>query len=413
VPEVVEGTPGKIVIAGGGIAGLEALMALHDLAGERAEVTLVAPQPEFVYRPWLVEEPFSAKPAERRALEPLAAEFGASFVQQPLARVRPGDCVAELGDGTELPYDAALACIGARPVAPFEGVHTLTLGPEPLPMNDLLSAAADHPSARMALVVPAGVSWALPIYEVAMLAQRRAQELGLEVELEVITPESAPLIVFGRVPSDAVAALLDGRGIGVRSGVRAVAYEDGEVQLKPETEGVAAGAVVALPQLEGPAIDGLPADEDGFIPIDEHARVQGTDGVYAAGDGTNFPIKQGGIGTQEADAAAQHIAAGLGAEVQPEPFHPILRGKLLVGEESLNLAADVAGGGGEGAASPDYLWWPPQKVGGRYLAPYLEGEEAHLGLEPPRHPLDVEVALPKEWHREPMAIDAYGPSEHE
>ena len=65
--------------------------------------------------------------------------------------------------------------------------------------------------------------------------------------------------------------------------------------------------------MEGPAIDGLPADEQGFIPIDDHARVKGLEDVYAAGDGTNFPIKQGGLGTQQADAAAEHIAHRLGA----------------------------------------------------------------------------------------------------
>ena len=141
--------------------------------------------------------------------------------------------------------------------------------------------------------------------------------------------------------------------------------------------------------------------------------MQGLDDVYAAGDGTNFPIKQGGIGTQQADAAAEHIAARMGAAIEPAPFHPILRGKLLAGDESLNLSADVAGGAGEGAVSDDYLWWPPQKIGGRYLAPYLEGEDTQLGLEPPRHPMEVEVELPREWHREPMALDIFGPAEHE
>jgi sulfide:quinone oxidoreductase len=409
---VEDGAPGKVVIAGGGIAGLEALMALRDLAGERAEITLVAPEPEFVYRPWLVEEPFSPTPAERRELEPLAAEFGARFVRQPLARMRPDDAVAELGDGTELGYDAAIVCIGTRLRPPFDGVHTLASG-APLEINELLAQAAAHPSRRLALVVPPMVSWPLPVYEVAMMAERRVRELGLEVDLEVITPESAPLIVFGRMPSDAVAELLAARGIEVRTDARAVAYEDGEVVLRPGDEHVPAGAVIALPVLEGPRVEGLPADEGGFLPIDEHARVRGLDSVYAAGDGTNFPIKQGGIGTQQADAAAAHVAMRMGAAIEPAPFHPVLRGKLLVGDESINLRADVAGGAGEGMVSEDYLWWPPQKVGGRYLAPYLEGEEAHHGLEPPRHPLDVEVALPKEWHREPMTLDVFGPAERE
>jgi hypothetical protein len=47
-------------------------------------------------------------------------------------------------------------------------------------------------------------------------------------------------------------------------------------------------------------------------------------------------------------------------------------------------------------------------VSGRYLAPWLAGEEPH-DPEPPRHSIDIEVALPKEWHREPMALDPYEP----
>jgi sulfide:quinone oxidoreductase len=158
----------------------------------------------------------------------------------------------------------------------------------------------------------------------------------------------------------------------------------------------------------GPAIPGLPADKSGFIPIDDHARVSGVADVYAAGDGTTFPVKQGGLGTQQADAAAEEIAARSGADVEPHPFRPVLRGKLLTGWESLNLRSELAGGGGEGVASLDYLWWPPHKVGGRYLASWLASETARFELQPPAHSLDVEVSLPAEWHREPMALDPYG-----
>jgi sulfide:quinone oxidoreductase len=159
--------------------------------------------------------------------------------------------------------------------------------------------------------------------------------------------------------------------------------------------------------MAGPAIDGLPSDEGGFIPIDGHARIVGVDDVYAAGDGTNFPIKQGGIATQEADAAAADIAHRLGAAVDAEPFRPVLRGKLLTGEESLQLRSEIAGGGGEGAASLDALWWPPHKVSGRYLAPWLYHGEVHAEAEPPGRTIDIDVALPLEWHEQPMALDPY------
>ena len=74
---------------------------------------------------------------------------------------------------------------------------------------------------------------------------------------------------------------------------------------------------------------GLPSDAEGFLVTDDHARVQGVPDVYAAGDVTAFPVKQGGIACQQADAAAADIAARAGAPVEPEPFSPVLRGMLL------------------------------------------------------------------------------------
>ena len=161
--------------------------------------------------------------------------------------------------------------------------------------------------------------------------------------------------------------------------------------------------------MKGPAIPGLPADEDGFIPVDQHSRVRGADDVYAAGDGTNFPLKQGGLATQQADAAAEEIAHQLGAAGEPEPFRPVLRGQLLTGDASLHMRAEIAGGGGEGTASLDRLWWPPHKISGRYLAPVLYHGELHEQGRPPGETLDVEVSLPEEWYVEPMALDPYSP----
>ena len=95
----------RVVIAGGGVAGIEALLALHDLAGDQVSLTLVAPQPDFLYKPLLVEEPFDLGPADRHELAPLASEMGANFTQRAVSAVRPEDHVVELDDGSTLDYD--------------------------------------------------------------------------------------------------------------------------------------------------------------------------------------------------------------------------------------------------------------------------------------------------------------------
>jgi sulfide:quinone oxidoreductase len=141
------------------------------------------------------------------------------------------------------------------------------------------------------------------------------------------------------------------------------------------------------------------------MPIDEYGRVRGVDDVFAAGDGTDFPVKQGGLGTQQADACAEVIASRAGADVEPQPFKPILRGKLITRSESLSLSADISGGAGGSAASPDILWWPSQKIAGRYLSPFLSGRSS-FEPEVPDGSLEIEVSLDPEWHGDPMDWDS-------
>jgi len=139
--------------------------------------------------------------------------------------------------------------------------------------------------------------------------------------------------------------------------------------------------VVSLPILVGAEVPGVPADPAGFIPVDAHGRVAGVERVFAAGDGTAFPIKQGGLATQQADAVADSIAAAVGAPGEPEPFRPVLRGTLLTGGDDRYMRSGVAGGQGEGEVAGYALWWPPTKIAGRYLPAYLFGRDEVETLE--------------------------------
>jgi sulfide:quinone oxidoreductase len=407
VTEQAQAARPEVIVAGGGVAGLEALLALHDLAGDRVALTLLAPGPAFIYGPLLVEEPFDLGPAEQHELEPLAEELGVRFVMRSLRSVRADGHTIELDDGSEIGYDMLVVCVGGRSRPAFDLGITFP-GPNPLQVDKLLDEAAGHPVSRVAFVVPPGVTWPLPIYELAMMTERRARERDSGVKCVIVTPEQAPLVIFGHQATSALAEMLNARGIEVETA--SYAHEaDGRVVLTPGDRRLEASVIVALPILEGPAIAGLPTDEGGFIPIDQHAQVRDRPDVYAAGDGTNFPIKQGGLGTQQADAAAEDIAARVGADVDPRPFHPILRGKLLTGGESLHMRKDIAGGAGEGVVSADHLWWPPDKVSGRYLTAVLDRREPRGDSLPPSQTVDIEVPLPEDWHEDPTALDPYAP----
>jgi sulfide:quinone oxidoreductase len=197
--------------------------------------------------------------------------------------------------------------------------------------------------------------------------------------------------VFGPAASDATAKLLENGGIRVETATVAKAWESGILHLAGGAE-IPAGGVVALPRLGGPTVVGLPQDDEGFVATDELGRVPGLSDVYAAGDLTRWWIKQGGVAAQQADAVASAIAADAGADVRPVPFSPVLRGLLLTGSAPRFLRSE------KGASLVDAhpLWWPPSKIVGRYLSPFLA---EHLGLvtepdePPPQDALPVEIAL--------------------
>jgi sulfide:quinone oxidoreductase len=247
-------------------------------------------------------------------------------------------------------------------------------------LGDVLREAREGSVARLVFTMPAGISWPLPLYELALLTAVHLADSGADVQLELVTPEPRPLQLFGHAASDAIAELLERHRIALRTNTVPSAA-DGNVLRFVGTGEVEADRVVALPRIEGPRLPGVPHDSNGFVPIDEHGRVRDVDDVYAAGDLTNFPIKQGGLAAQQADAAAETIAAASGVEIKPAPFTPVLRGLLLTGLTPRYMRAEVGSNVSELDTEP--LWWPPGKIVGRYLAPFL-ASHLNVAQTPPR-----------------------------
>jgi sulfide:quinone oxidoreductase len=381
--------PLKVMIVGGGVAALEALIALRNLAEERVQLQLVTPHAEFAYRPLAVAEPFGLGEPRRYDLVRIAQEHGAALHLAELVAVDADARAIQTRDGRSLGYDVLLLAVGARPTVSIPG-SVMVQGPGYTSrFRTVLRELEERRVRRVVFAVPSGASWPLPLYELALMTAARVAERGLrKVELSVVTPESEPLELFGPAASAALRELLDDRGVELHTARYPSDFRGGELTLVP-SGGLAAERVVSLPRLRGPEIRGLPYDAEGFVPVDLHGLVQGEHDVYAAGDATTCPIKQGGVAAQQADAAAEAIAARAGADVDPKEFRPVLRGLLLTGSTPRYMRAEVSGGrGGEWDLSEHALWWPPSKIAGRWLAPYLalhheelEGAPAGLAVE--------------------------------
>jgi sulfide:quinone oxidoreductase len=404
-------SPRHVVIVGGGVGALEALMALHDLGEHRLELTLVAPDDDFVLRPMSVAVPFSVGHVTRVPLAGVCARFGARRVQSAVAAVDPAAHELRCADGTRIAYDVLVLATGAAARPAYREALTFS-DDDPMLLSGLLRDIEQGYCPSLALVVPPSGSWTLPIYELALLIARHAHSAGVELDLHLVTPEPAPLAIFGRPASEAIAELLSAAGVTVHPDSYGSVGRGGRITLMPGDRTLTVRRVVALPIVDGRPLDGIPTDGHGFVAVDEHARALGLDDVYAVGDGADFPVKQGGLAAQQADAAARQIAADAGAAVEPEPFRPVLRGMLLTGAGREYLRGAPAGGAGEGQASTEALWWPPAKVVGHYLAPWLAAETGVTAGTPPPSAGAVEVAahLPLDRDMRPLALEPLGPA---
>ena len=212
------------------------------------------------------------------------------------------------------------------------------------------------------------------------------------VSLTLVTPEPTPLHLFGPAASEAVAELLRSRGIALvarpcdRARARPARARRRPRRSRPAT-------TVVLPPLQGPWIEGLPVDEHGFIPVDRarprrrrarRLRRRRRDGVPDQAGRARHPAGRRRRPRRSPPTSGRRAAP---------PFRPVLRGLLLTGGAPLYLRAELRGGQAvgqsrapaalRGEVSTRALWWPPGKVAGRYLAPYLATARPRaLGREP-------------------------------
>jgi sulfide:quinone oxidoreductase len=372
--------PTKVLIAGAGVAGLEAALALRALAEGLVEIELVSPETEFVYRPLAVTEPFRVGEARRFPLHQLAEAAEAKLTRASVRSVDVERRIVVTSDGVALRYDSLLLSLGARAVRSIPGALTFRGPADEAAFSAVLQEARAGEVKRIVFALPAGASWPLPLYELALLTAVHLADASVrDIELALVTPEDRPLKLFGAAASKAVAELLEMHSIALHVETTATEVVDGSLRVLPDKR-IEADRVVALPRLEGPRLEGVPHDTNGFVPTDEGGRVRGLTGVYAAGDLTTFPIKQGGIATQQADAAAESIAARAGAPIEPRPFTPVLRGLLLTGLTPRYLRTEA--GSVRSVVDTEPLWWPPAKIVGRHLAPFL-ASKLHLSESPP------------------------------
>jgi sulfide:quinone oxidoreductase len=359
-----------IVIAGGGVAGLEAALALREAVHAEADIALIAGSETFHYRALGVGEPFGLGQPQRHELAPIARDLDLMFVHDTMSSVDTAARRVSLAGGGELPYTKLIVAVGAPSRAPSEfGVlfDRASNGPE---FDEVLADLQSGLISRVAFAVPRTVTWALPAYELALMTAAWGAASHPEgVDVDLVTHEARPLEVFGEPASASVAGVLRRAGVTFAGG--AEPFLESDTTILAGNHRLQAERVVVLPEVVGPRVAGLPADAHGFVPVDPWGRVQGAGDAFAIGDAAGHAIKHGGLAAQQAVVAARAIARDLGARPDVPAPRPVLRGLLRTLEGPLYLRAALDDVEATSTASDNPLWWPPSKLAAPRLTSYL------------------------------------------
>jgi sulfide:quinone oxidoreductase len=365
-----------VVVAGGGFAAAELLLGLRALAEDRVSLEVIAPSPRLVFKPAATGHPFGVSTVQEYDLRELADEVGAIYRADTVEAVAPQVSRLRLASGAVAKYDALVLATGARSAAAVPGATMYRDHRDSGAIARLLGALRAGKVRSVVFTAPSGVAWTLPIYELALFTAKEIDEHDLFATVAIVTPEAAALQVFGAAVSTAVHGLLLDHLVHFVPSTRPRSVSRSGLELSDGAT-IPADRVIAVPQLTGRRLSGVPAGWSGFVATDDRGRVESLQHVFAAGDMTRFPIKQGGLATQQADVIAAELARRAGADVTLSPVRHVLRTQLFGADGPLFLRVELDAHGhpiraGEApSVSTDAPWWPAAKLHGRYLSPWM------------------------------------------
>ena len=359
-------TTPRVVILGGGVAGLTAAYELRRRLGDRAEITVVAPSAQFSLGPALLWVPFGRKLSTIGfSIAPALARCHMRFVRASADRVDPEQRIV-LADGKKIPYDYLLVATGPRAdgtaipgvSGQFNASTSIWSEAPAVEAGRALEHMLDHPG-PVVIGAAQGAAYLSAAYEFALSLDAALRRRGTRAQatLTFITPEPylGHLDVGAPAARRALERLFQRRGITALTGVEIARVDRDGVQLRDGRTLPATYTMIIPPFTGAVGIWKSPGltDEQGFVPVDARYRHPCYPEIYAAGvaarPAVRSPLadalpKTGYLSAAMAKAAARTIAVAITGEAPARrPLPRLLDLRLIDGGDSgvLLLTADL------------------------------------------------------------------------
>lgn len=328
----------RVIILGSSFAGLTAALELRKRVGDRHEIVVLDPRPDFTFIPSLIWLPFGLREPEDVTfpLAPLYRNKGIRFINEPATKIEPSDHVVTIASGAEIAYDRLF--IGTGPRLAFEKIRGL--GPHggyTQSVCNLEHAVVAREAWQRFLKDPGpvvigtaqGGSCFGASYEFLFNIKHRIKKAGLEGVAPVTFITAEPFLGhfgLGGVGDShkIVEKFMDRHGIQGVPNAAIKEVREHEIELEGGRILPFAYSMIVPPFTGVDAVrqaDGL-ANPMGFVPVDDQYRHPDHRDVFAAGvaiaiappDPTPVPAgvpKTGQMTEAMAKVAARNIAADI------------------------------------------------------------------------------------------------------
>jgi sulfide:quinone oxidoreductase len=353
-------TASKITVAGAGFAALTGVRELRKQLPD-ADITLVAPKPEFVYLPSLIWVPYGLRKGDdlRYDIRPLLEKLKVNYMQSSVSGISVDGRTLQT-DAGEIQNEALLIATGGRYIRKLPGIEnviTICEGVEAAEKMGEQLRALDGGTIAMGFggnpKEPAAMRGG-PMFELLFCLDTWLNRQGLRNKFRLVffTPAPQPGKRLGEKAVSKLLSEMKKRGIETHLGHKLQSFENNVV--KTEGGEIPADMILFMPGMTGPAwMQGtpLPVSEGGMIRADAMCRVDGMERVYVAGDAGSYPgpgwmPKQAHMADLQAACAVKNIVLNLAGKPASEKFKVELlciidtldKGMLVYRGEKRNLA---------------------------------------------------------------------------
>jgi sulfide:quinone oxidoreductase len=326
----------KVVVVGGGFAGLEAAFLLRMRLDDRVDLTLVSDRRSWVFKPNSIYIPFGAEPESLLLdLEYPLRKRHIGFEETTVREVDADARHVSFANGRSFPYDFLILATGSgmRPEeipGLREHAETIWTNEEMLRLRSALESIRDRDRAGgeqdVLFLVPPNNKCAGPLYEMVFMLETwlRREHARDCVHLAYATFEQSYIQAFGPRLHDVVEQEFAERHIQGHIGEVVESVGDGEVRFSSGLRKRFDTLISFPPYVAAVTYDGLPHDDRGFLHTEfESRQVVGHPEIHAPGDAGDFPVKQAFLAFLQADAVAEHIAGEVEGRAPRTSFDPV------------------------------------------------------------------------------------------